>query len=412
MKKTILANLLAMTAFFGSFANAEEAQTQRVVVSSYGESVEAATKNAATAALEQVVGSFIDANTLITKRQEISEGLLQQTKSISQNINNYSNGAIEKLTVVNTEQNGQLYKVTVDAVVRMTELKVVLGGLVAKTKIDGQGLFAQIQTKKQQAQNLEQIYINNFIKPQEDGSAYEIDIGKPFFAEQAPTVSEREYCLGFQRVWNSEGKTMVFLPVTVKLKEVFLEKWKSILKEIESDPVVEYCGVTDCTKLSNPPNPNHEYIIKDLLYKFESTIFFFSRQNHGDFVRKPDYSELDVHFVKSLSSNRVGFPNVTLVVDVKDSNGKIILSNSFTNNSPVKGTHRLSSNASDLVYLIESAGDSDRERRVGNWERFGNWERYAGQSLIIDTVTNYYVVLVMDDLGSVENIEVSFRPRS
>lgn len=198
MKKTIIANLLAMTAFFGSFANAEEAQTQRVVVSSYGESVEAATKNAATAALEQVVGSFIDANTLITKHQEINEGLLQQTKSISQNINNYSNGAIEKLTVVNTEQNGQLYKVTVDAVVRMTELKVVLGGLVAKTKVDGQGLFAQIQTKKQQAQNLEQIYIDNFIKPQQDGSAYEIEIGKPFLAEQAPTVSEREYCLDLQ----------------------------------------------------------------------------------------------------------------------------------------------------------------------------------------------------------------------
>ena len=68
MNKYLLSALVPMVACYATYAGAETPQTQRVIVSGYGETVEAATKNAATAALEQVVGSFIDANTFLSKK--------------------------------------------------------------------------------------------------------------------------------------------------------------------------------------------------------------------------------------------------------------------------------------------------------------------------------------------------------
>ncbi len=51
-----------------------------ITASGYGVSIETASQNAAENALTEVVGSFIDSETLIKKQKEIRDGVISKTK--------------------------------------------------------------------------------------------------------------------------------------------------------------------------------------------------------------------------------------------------------------------------------------------------------------------------------------------
>ena len=72
------------------FSIASNNEIKTVTANGFGTSIEAAAQNAAENALTQVVGSFIDSETLINKQKEIRDGVVSRTKSVKKDIKDYS----------------------------------------------------------------------------------------------------------------------------------------------------------------------------------------------------------------------------------------------------------------------------------------------------------------------------------
>ena len=66
--------------------------------------VDEASQNALKNALKQVVGSFIDSETLISKKTEINNGIVQLSKTIKKDTQDYSQGSIKYFEILKTEQ--------------------------------------------------------------------------------------------------------------------------------------------------------------------------------------------------------------------------------------------------------------------------------------------------------------------
>ena len=65
-----------------------------VITKGYGTSIDDAALNAAEDALSQIVGSFIDSETIIKRKKEIKEGIINRSKIINKDLRNYSLGSI------------------------------------------------------------------------------------------------------------------------------------------------------------------------------------------------------------------------------------------------------------------------------------------------------------------------------
>ena len=410
MNKYLLSALVPMVACYATYAGAETPQTQRVIVSGYGETVEAATKNAATAALEQVVGSFIDANTFLSKKKEISNGLVNQTKTISQNINNYSNGVIESLSVVGTEQNGALYKVTVDAVVRVTELKVVMDQIIGKAKLNSQGLFAQVQTKLDQARNLDEIIFKTFLEPQQDGRAFQITLGNAYLLDDAPRNEFNGINYYFDNYRRDLKKlATIIIPLEIKPKNEYFSKLSSTLKEITSD-------------LRDDPNVKNRYqsSIKNKSIDYGSSTSMANISN-GVAISIPTSNKIQYkenfsienghYFIKSFDVNKFNHRKISsLKVQIKNKNQQVVLANEFTELEGV-GFFIGKLGKTDVgminlynIYQENFAGFLQKNAS----ELFG----CQGRTIQLLPYVQYRIVLSMnpDKISEAQQIEVSINP--
>ena len=73
-----------------------------------GTTIEDASKNAAVNALTNIVGTFIDSQTLISTKTKISSGILEKVKNISEDTKSYSQGSISYFEVLDAEEvNGK-----------------------------------------------------------------------------------------------------------------------------------------------------------------------------------------------------------------------------------------------------------------------------------------------------------------
>lgn len=80
---------------------ATEEKTKDVISEGVGTLLEGVIKNSAENALSQVVGTFIASETQINKRKQIKDGIKSQTKTISTNMREYSQGS--RVRTANTE---------------------------------------------------------------------------------------------------------------------------------------------------------------------------------------------------------------------------------------------------------------------------------------------------------------------
>ena len=76
-----------------------------------GETYDKAAQNAAKNALTQVVGAFLDSETIINKKTLINDGLVDRTKQITVDISEYSQGSIRSLEIITTSVENELYVV-------------------------------------------------------------------------------------------------------------------------------------------------------------------------------------------------------------------------------------------------------------------------------------------------------------
>ena len=144
-------------------AHAEETAT--VITEGLGKDIERAVQMAAEAALTQVVGSFIDSEKLIEKRKEIKDGIKTQTKSISSKLSEYSQGSIERLDVLEVEEEDGLTRVTAKVTVRIEDFKHYIKETVLAQKMIKKGLLGKLKAKEKQAGGVADLLIDKVFNP-------------------------------------------------------------------------------------------------------------------------------------------------------------------------------------------------------------------------------------------------------
>ena len=125
----------------------EGKEIQTVIAIGIGTSPQGAAQNAAENALTQVVGSFIDAETILTKKTEIRDGVVASQKN-SKKISDYSQGSIKSFEILNTSQNGSIYNVTARVDVRIEDFRAYIKELAYGSKKINTGLFSSLKQKK------------------------------------------------------------------------------------------------------------------------------------------------------------------------------------------------------------------------------------------------------------------------
>jgi hypothetical protein len=120
------------------------AETQLVTATGYGMSVEEAKRAAVRSAVEAVVGTMVDAETLVKNDELVEDKILS-----------YSAGMVENVEFIGEpkQDSAGLVKVHVQVTVRKTELAERLKAVTrASAEVDGESLYRQVLAERQKAQ--------------------------------------------------------------------------------------------------------------------------------------------------------------------------------------------------------------------------------------------------------------------
>lgn len=135
-------------------ASAASPETVDVVAQGMGIDADSALRNAYSNAIQQALGLYVDAETLVQNDQIIKDQVLT-----------HSRGLIQEVTTVSQGSQDGIYNVTVRAkVLRQPLIEKVKPILKATTTLDGTSLHAAIATEQQQTKDA-QAMLNEAIKP-------------------------------------------------------------------------------------------------------------------------------------------------------------------------------------------------------------------------------------------------------
>lgn len=182
---------LCFTSLLANQTQAQSRELRTVVSEGFGRDVADASQHAARSALTNVVGSFIDANTMIQKRTEIESAVRTQTTKIDRNIREYSQGVIQSFEVVAISESSGLTKVTAKVTVRIEDFRVYIKEVASGSSSVGPGLFAQMQTEINQSNNVVNILHDNFLQPLTRGEGLQVQVGPPVPFTQTPFANDR-----------------------------------------------------------------------------------------------------------------------------------------------------------------------------------------------------------------------------
>lgn len=218
-------------------------QEVKVVVSEgVGSDPQSAAQNAAQNALTQVVGSFIDADTQLKKRTEVQNGIRSEAKQINRSIREYSQGSISSFEILETSQDGQLFRVSAKVGVRLAEFKAYIAKLAEGESRVGAGLFAEVKTATSQSQSLKDL-ISERLQLIADGKVQEFIVGKPipysrskFSKTKLPESGESDdrWLNDFLRN-GGDAASLIVVPVISRLKGDFFENLLATLRNTAAD---------------------------------------------------------------------------------------------------------------------------------------------------------------------------------
>ena len=200
---------------------------QTVVAEGMGSTIESAVQNAAENALKQVVGTFVDTNTQIERRTQISEGLRSETRNIRRDMREYSQGSIQGFEVLDNRMDGAIHRVTAKVAVRVDDFKVYVKKLTEGEAAVGRGLFAQLATEEKNTQSASQLLAKNIFEPLITGEVIRFKIQSPMKAED---VIQKE---GLNPALREQFN--IAIPVIAYLDEDFMQSMQTLLKSIAAD---------------------------------------------------------------------------------------------------------------------------------------------------------------------------------
>ena len=253
----------------------EEKEIKTVTSNGFGTSLESAAQNAAENALTNVVGSFLDAKTILKEKTKISDGILSETSIIKENINDYSQGTIKYFEILDIQQNGSIFNVTARVDVRIDDFRNYIKQLALQTKeISTTNLFAEMGSKTANLDNKYEL-LEKIIFPVKDGEVIHIAIGdlqtaesflnsKNCLAEFSEEICDPSNSI-LHNFFNIE-KT-VFFPFSLNLKKDFIENSLNILENIsdkKTSSITSIFGKDEFSTLAKIDNKYDFYKSQDI----------------------------------------------------------------------------------------------------------------------------------------------------
>ena len=157
-----------------------------------GENYNKAAQNAAKNALTEVVGSFLDSQTLVNKKTIIEDGLIERTKEIRVDISEYSQGSIQSLEIISTYEENALSVVIAKVRVRINDFRRYIQKLSSGSTEVAASIFATVASDMENKDQMMKIFLSKLIKPVAEGKVFSIQIGKPMILQQ---FFNSQYCL-------------------------------------------------------------------------------------------------------------------------------------------------------------------------------------------------------------------------
>jgi len=185
------------------FAEVAE-QTQKVLSSGFGISIDKAKENAIRNAVEQVIGSYVTSDSLVTNNQLVKDEILF-----------YSGGYVKEMKVVSQENKDGSFTVQIEATVISIKLKRKLESLnIATKKVEGESLFGEASSKISEQNNASELLARTLAKyPQ---AAYVFEVGKP---EVKSTDT-------------SKNTAEIRIPLTIRWDNAFINELKDVVSRI------------------------------------------------------------------------------------------------------------------------------------------------------------------------------------
>lgn len=223
----------------------KEQDIREVTVIGRGETFDKAAQNAAKNALTQVVGAFLDSETIVSKKTLINDGLIEKTKQITVDISEYSQGSIQSLQIVNTFRENGLAVVVAKVGVRIDDFRRYIQELATGSTDISTGLFATIASQKKNQQQMYEIFYGKIFKPVAQGQVISIDMGSPetlnqFYDSSYCSKSNKSAICKRGHSWfkDFDSTSSIVLPVKLALDPGFEANMRSKLENISSGKVI------------------------------------------------------------------------------------------------------------------------------------------------------------------------------
>ena len=210
-----------------------------VITTGYGKTINEASQNAAENALKQVVGSFIDSETLIKKQKEISNGIIKLSKTINKDIQDYSQGSIQYFEILKIKENNGI--VSVEA--RVEVLEGEFSNYIKKFAFDelnfpGEEISIMIEKNLANNNSKAKLITKKIVQPLEEGSVYSVKVGDwkiinnwQLFCRKFKNRYGQE--IGNCNSFSNDDKVIV-ASIDISLDKKFLKNSETILENIKS----------------------------------------------------------------------------------------------------------------------------------------------------------------------------------
>jgi uncharacterized protein len=212
---------------------------QTVVADGMGGTIESAVQNAAENALKQVVGTFVDTDKQIERRTQIDNGIRTESHNISSKVREYSQGSIQSFDVLDTKQEGGIFRVSARIGVRIDDFKVYIKRLAEGEGAIGEGIFAQVATIKKNEAGASGIFADNIMMPLLSGQVSEFEVGTPQLLSSwlnGPDAAKFQIAIRTESRFRpfTQDSGSIIVPIVARVKSLYLENIEKSLASIAS----------------------------------------------------------------------------------------------------------------------------------------------------------------------------------
>ena len=247
---------------------AESNEIKTILVEGFGIDFQDAAQNAAKNALLQVVGSFIDSETMFKEEAKINDGILSHSKvDFREDIKQYSQGSIKSLKILETIKDNDTYRVTARVEIKLQDFKRYIRELAYGSTGVSVDLWARASIEDNNKSSMHDLLYEKILKPIRKGEVYNIEVGSPQSLKDHQTKGWCEnrqnsyHCRQNGRYANWKTNSSFIFPVKIKLKSNFIRNIENILDNISDKKTEIYTKKSPIYTYRNQGSDKQHYFL-------------------------------------------------------------------------------------------------------------------------------------------------------